>query len=138
MGRLQPASPCYIGTCCRTPNDSDFHSDRCENLTVAKLATKIRAFYGTMGSLQGLQQTITGVFPETPVSYTHLLALFLEIHFISILPSRPMSSLQAFKHTVSFIIHLPCPVDPLVFDLRDLISVEVYSRITSTKPRHFA
>jgi hypothetical protein len=85
---LWTGRPWYRGASRRTPNDSDFHSDRRENLTVAKLATKFR----TMGSLQSLQEPITGVFPETPVSYIHLLALFLEIHFIGILPPRPMSS----------------------------------------------
>jgi len=44
-----------------------------------------------------------------------------------------MSSLQAFKHTVSFIIHITCPANPPVYDFMVLISVEVYSRITSTK-----
>jgi hypothetical protein len=48
-----------------------------------------------------------------------------------------MSSLQAFKYTVSFIIHITCPADPLVFDLLALISVEVYSKITSTNSPSF-
>jgi len=74
---LWTGGPWYIGTCCRTPNDSEFHSDRCENLTVAKLAAKIRTFYGNMGSLQNSQEPIIGVFPEPPSYYIHLLALFL-------------------------------------------------------------
>ena len=43
------------------------------------------------------------------------------------LPYRHSNTLYAF------IIHIKCPADPLVLDLMTVISVEVYSRITSTK-----
>jgi hypothetical protein len=73
------------------------------------------------------------IYTFLPYFLKSILSVFS--HLGQCLPCRHSNTLYHLLYV--HIIHIICPVDPLVFDFKVLIPVEVYSRITSTKSPSF-